>query len=238
MRYIITHEFSSQKRGIIMKRAFVKKAFTLAELSIVLVVLGIIIAMTLKGFGVLDAARLRNELGKINKFQTAYSLYFERMGRILPAAINTPPAIDGKLDHTPLYEFGLLDDDAEHNRDFTEKLDPDVENNLFLSLCNKNPITSDSDNFSFGTVAYADAGMADGVCLVFYQYLPSFICGAETSYDDMKVFDGSGASWVDTEMTILTVEEALWVGTNTKGKYNCTLATPGSYKYAWAYMVM
>jgi prepilin-type N-terminal cleavage/methylation domain-containing protein len=232
MHYIITHEFSSQKRGIIMKKAFVKKAFTLAELSIVLVVLGIIMAMTLKGFGVLDAARLRNELGKINKFQTAYSLYFERMGRILPGDNATEPEIDGKLDHTPLYEFGLLEDDAEHNRDFTANLDPNVENNIFLSLCEREP---NGDNISLKNVAYDVAGKADGVCLVFYHYYPNFICGAETSYDDMKVFDGSGAYWGDAVATMQT-EEDNW--TDARGKYNCSRATKGSINFAWAYMVM
>jgi prepilin-type N-terminal cleavage/methylation domain-containing protein len=216
-----------------MKRVFVKKAFTLAELSIVLVVLGIIIAMTLKGFGVLDAARLRNELGKINKFQTAYNLYFERMGRILPASTAALPAVDGKLDHTPLYEFGLLEDDTEHNRDFTDNLDPDVQNNIFLSLCNR---VSDGDNISFANVPYANAGMADGICLVFYEYYPAFICGAETSYDDMKVFDGSGASW--NTASDMKAEETLWIGGNIKGKYNCSRANKGQAKLAWTYLVM
>jgi prepilin-type N-terminal cleavage/methylation domain-containing protein len=220
-----------------MKKAFVKKAFTLAELSIVLVILGIIIAMTLKGFGVLDAARLRNELGKINKFQTAYSLYFERTGNILPAEGAMPPAItpNGKLDPTPLYEFGLLKDDTEHNRDFTANLDPDVENNLFLSLCSIDGSIPD-DNISYISVDYANAGLADGVCLVFYHYYPNFICGAETSYDDMKVFDGSGASWGD--YNAMQAQETKWIGTNANEKYNCSRADRGLTNFSWAYMVM
>jgi prepilin-type N-terminal cleavage/methylation domain-containing protein len=223
-----------------MKKAFTKKAFTLAELSIVLVVLGIVIAMTLKGFGVLDAARLRNELGRINKFQTAYGLYFERTGKILPTFGST--AEPGRLNIDPLYDYGLLEDDAEYNKDFADNsTDPLI--GLSLSLCDRTPTVQvvpegeDNDTISYWwDKTYADAGIADGICLVFNGYYPVFICGAETSYDDMRIHNGSGKYWGASGDTI-NAEETKWIGTNLKKKYNCTNASRGKTEFAWAYMI-
>jgi prepilin-type N-terminal cleavage/methylation domain-containing protein len=227
-----------------MKKAFTKKAFTLAELSIVLVVLGIIMAMALKGFGVLDAARLRNELGRINKFQTAYGLYFERTGKILPTFGSA--AEPGRLNITPLYDYGLLEDDAEYNKDFAD-FDPNVPeeetNRLFLSLCDRTPTVQvvpegeDNDTISYWwDKTYADAGIADGICLVFNGYYPVFICGAETSYDDMRIHNGSGKYWGASGDTI-NAEETKWIGADPRKKYNCTRASRGVTNFAWAYMI-
>jgi prepilin-type N-terminal cleavage/methylation domain-containing protein len=219
-----------------MKKTLVKKGFTLAELSIVLVILGIIIAMTLKGFGVLDAARLRNELGKINKFQTAYSLYFERTGHILPAdPLNPMPGgmLNGRLDVTPLYEYGLLETDTEYNKDYTDGI---VDNeSIFLSMCDRN---IEADNVTYlSSVEYINAGMADGVCLVFNKYYPNFICGAETSYDDMKIYDGSGRYWGGSGAEI-KAEVDNWINGSVKLRYNCSRAEKGNTDYAWAYMIL
>jgi prepilin-type N-terminal cleavage/methylation domain-containing protein len=214
-----------------MRKVLIKQGFTLAELSIVLVVLGIIIAMTLKGFGVLDGARLRSELGKINKFQTAYSLYFERTGHILPA--DPDNLSNGRLDIEPLYDYGLLKIDREVNKDYTDNVTASV----FLSMCDRTV-----DNGTYLTnVPYDSAGMADGVCIVFDKYYPNFICGAETSYDDMRIFDGTGRYWSLTANTI-TDEVTRWIDGNAKGRYNCSKATKGYPSagpfYAWAYMIL
>jgi prepilin-type N-terminal cleavage/methylation domain-containing protein len=231
-----------------MKKEFTKKAFTLAELSIVLVVLGIIIAMTLKGFGVLDAARLRNELGKINKFQTAYGLYFERTGKMLPKYIGGSDP--GRLNIEPLYDYGLLEDDARYNKDFAnyDSTVPDNETNrLFLSLCDRTPdIQTIPDEDNNTVISYwwdtsktyeDDKGTADGICLVFNGYYPVFICGAETSYDDMKVHNSTGKYWGETG-TFINAEETKWIGTAViKKTYNCTNATRGVTNLAWAYMI-
>ncbi|MDR2401255.1 MAG: type II secretion system GspH family protein [Deferribacteraceae bacterium] len=229
-----------------MKKAYNKKAFTLAELSIVLVVLGIIIGMTLKGFGVLDAARLRNELGKINKFQTAYNLYFERTGHILPE--DNASASSVRLDHTPLYDYGLLKADAEANSDYSDikTVDPDNPDNnssIYLVMCEKLETVGDPADpenttvSSYNSVVYTKAALADGVCLVFNRYYPTFICGAEISYDDMRIYDGSGRYWGE-DGTAIGAEVDNWTNNSTSQKYNCSRAAKGNTDYAWAYMIL
>ena len=52
-----------------------KNGFTIVELAIVLVVVGIILAMAIKGKQLVDAARDRAELGKIMKLEAATAIY-------------------------------------------------------------------------------------------------------------------------------------------------------------------
>jgi prepilin-type N-terminal cleavage/methylation domain-containing protein len=53
----------------------IAKAFTLVELAIVLVVIGIIAAMAIGGTDVLASAQVRSEINKLAKFEAALSTY-------------------------------------------------------------------------------------------------------------------------------------------------------------------
>ena len=55
-----------------------KKGFTIVELAIVLVVIGIILGMAVKGKALVDAARMRAEVTKMNKFEAAVATYYAR----------------------------------------------------------------------------------------------------------------------------------------------------------------
>jgi prepilin-type N-terminal cleavage/methylation domain-containing protein len=48
-----------------------KKGFTLVEMSIVMVVIGLILGMALKGKSLLDSATIRNEVNKLSLMQSA-----------------------------------------------------------------------------------------------------------------------------------------------------------------------
>lgn len=55
-----------------------QQGFTLVELAIVLVIIGLILGMAFKGRELIDGARVRSMAGAVNKFQTAVNTYFER----------------------------------------------------------------------------------------------------------------------------------------------------------------
>ncbi|SFN44209.1 prepilin-type N-terminal cleavage/methylation domain-containing protein [Formivibrio citricus] len=56
----------------------VQSGFTLVELAIVLVVIGLIMGMAFKGRELIEGARVRNMAATLNKFQTATNVFFER----------------------------------------------------------------------------------------------------------------------------------------------------------------
>ena len=63
--------FLKTKSGVIK----MKKGFTIVELAIVLVVIGIILAMAIKGKSLVDAARFRAEINKLRKLEAAMHIY-------------------------------------------------------------------------------------------------------------------------------------------------------------------
>lgn len=54
------------------------EGFTLIELAIALVVIGIIIGMAIKGKSLIDTSNTKSDLQKINKIQTAMSSYYAK----------------------------------------------------------------------------------------------------------------------------------------------------------------
>ena len=80
-----------------------RKAFTIVELAIVLVVIGIILAMVVKGKSLVDAARMRAEVAKVNKFEAAISEYYSLTGGKLPQI-----AYGNRIDRRPFIDAGLL----------------------------------------------------------------------------------------------------------------------------------
>ncbi|ASJ25310.1 type II secretion system protein [Laribacter hongkongensis] len=57
-----------------------QSGFTLIELSIVLVVIGLIIGMGFKGKDLIDSAKTKSLQTQIMKIQTAFNIYYERNG--------------------------------------------------------------------------------------------------------------------------------------------------------------
>ncbi|MBB5019470.1 prepilin-type N-terminal cleavage/methylation domain-containing protein [Chitinivorax tropicus] len=56
--------------------------FTLVELSIVLVVIGLILGLAFKGRDLIDGARVKNAAASVNKFQAAINSYQEKYGAL------------------------------------------------------------------------------------------------------------------------------------------------------------
>lgn len=59
-----------------------QQGFTLVELSIVLVVIGLILGLAFKGRDLIDGARVKNAAAAVNKFQAAINSYQEKYGSL------------------------------------------------------------------------------------------------------------------------------------------------------------
>jgi prepilin-type N-terminal cleavage/methylation domain-containing protein len=82
--------------------------FTIVELAIVLVVIGIILGMAVKGKSLVDAARFKAEINKINKLQTALHIWLathpDLTAGLAPSGQWQGPSLDMKF----LYDAGIL----------------------------------------------------------------------------------------------------------------------------------
>ncbi|WP_373976002.1 prepilin-type N-terminal cleavage/methylation domain-containing protein [Chitinibacter sp. SCUT-21] len=54
--------------------------FTLVELAIVLVIIGLILGAVFKGNDLIDGAKVKNMAAQVNKMQAAFNVYFEKYG--------------------------------------------------------------------------------------------------------------------------------------------------------------
>jgi len=70
--------------------------FTLVELAIVLVIIGLILGMAFKGKDLIDGAKVKSAQSSVSKIQAAMNVYFERYGAYpgdgCPAGATTPVA--------------------------------------------------------------------------------------------------------------------------------------------------
>jgi prepilin-type N-terminal cleavage/methylation domain-containing protein len=61
-----------------------KFAFSLVELTVVLLIIGLILAIALKGQIIIESARLRSEIRKIEKLQNSFANYVNRQNKLPP----------------------------------------------------------------------------------------------------------------------------------------------------------
>jgi prepilin-type N-terminal cleavage/methylation domain-containing protein len=93
-----------------------RKGFTLVELAIVLLIIGLILGLAVKGRLLIDSARIKSEVRKLEKFQTALSAYVGRIGSL-------PPSVDDAvlfLDKTQLANYGYLNN-VDFNTDYKDE---------------------------------------------------------------------------------------------------------------------
>ncbi len=70
-----------------------KKGFTLIELAIALVVIGLILAMAMKGRAILDSAEIRSDMNKLNKVSAAVASYYSKYNRLPGVSDNTTASL-------------------------------------------------------------------------------------------------------------------------------------------------
>lgn len=75
-----------------------KKGFTLVELAIVLIVIGLLLGMAFKGKALVDAARIKAEVNKVEKLGTAINVYYSKYDTIPGTRTSVPLAAGGTAD--------------------------------------------------------------------------------------------------------------------------------------------
>ena len=166
-----------------------RKGFTIVELTIVLVVIGIILAMAVQGAGLVRSAKMRNEMAKLNKFEAAVMTGYSKTG-YLPEDMVT---VDIFKAINPAYyiDQGLLT-----KEDFIIKMSEADYGNInewHLVRC-----TSKYDNTNQSYYFAHDVNGA-GVCAIGNSPSTSlevpFICSIEVMKDDEDLTTGAARNF-------------------------------------------
>jgi prepilin-type N-terminal cleavage/methylation domain-containing protein len=91
-----------------------EKGFTLVELAIVLVIIGVLIGGVIKGQGMIEGARGKKVVTDATVLVNAQYRYYERMGRYA-----------GDSDNNGIINFGTLDSAAPNDANVTDNTDVD-----------------------------------------------------------------------------------------------------------------
>jgi type II secretory pathway pseudopilin PulG len=161
------------------------QAFTIVELAIVLVVIGIIIAVTLKSLSLVDSAKLRREMTGLDQMKSAVLQYYSA-NKSLP----TDELDNSKLDITKLVEMGTISESM-----FTSDLS---NSNWELVFCSSTPLDANEESFyednSTGEYVCARTADADGAAV---PTNGKFVCTVDRQEDRnlkkgySRVADGS-----------------------------------------------
>jgi prepilin-type N-terminal cleavage/methylation domain-containing protein len=174
-----------------------KKGFTIVELAIVLVVIGIILGMAVKGKALVDAARMKAAVAKINKFEAAVAILYASNG------LQRPPVIPGiaapGLARSIFIERGLLTNaDFELGFDnldwglFSCYADPNGTDHYFSS--DVAAASTYGGAISFCIVAVEDSSITDATW-VRMDTPRKYICNVEIAKDDENTTTGHGRGW-------------------------------------------
>lgn len=204
----------------------IKKGFTLVELAIVLVVIGILLGLVLKGKSIIDAANSRAETTKLSRIKTAVQSYFTKYDR-LPGI--TSLSEGAKFSSKNVYD-ALIDDELLSPKDFVGLDDTywafigcrtvDGTGNNNKRWVNS-PIQNQANLCVYltgtppETITNTDATMKDN------KFDGSFICQIESSLDDMNSYNGMGR---------LLNDEAVTTGVGKK-EYTCNDADVKNQSY-------
>jgi prepilin-type N-terminal cleavage/methylation domain-containing protein len=85
-----------------------KKGFTFVELAIVLVIIGIIMGLAIKGRSLIRSAKMRNEIRKIEKLQTALMSYINIYQGVPPDYDNVSTTAPFSIDYNIFLEQDLI----------------------------------------------------------------------------------------------------------------------------------
>jgi prepilin-type N-terminal cleavage/methylation domain-containing protein len=176
-----------------------RKGFTLVELAIVLLVIGLILGLAVKGRTLIDSARIRSEIRKLERFQTAFAAYVSRTGT-MPISDKVTDYLF--IDKSELVKHGYLNN-AELNTDYKD-IYPDIRWNFagctsFAPDEGKPELKwTDAQNYAPGLSNICVTTIADNVTsnlsanIHFSNILSCYI---ENMVDDRSYLGGSGRAF-------------------------------------------
>jgi prepilin-type N-terminal cleavage/methylation domain-containing protein len=178
-----------------------KSGFSLVELTIVLIIVGIIIAMFMGGVNFMEKARIKTELGKLTKFSSAVTTYYAQNGTVPPdldtAIWGTSP--DGNVkfyEPTAFDDFGLTKEDFKSNYQKNRSDLSYIISSCWLNVDNSTP-SDVKYKYTNGPLGSSTSPVASShtVCIYFNNFMGRFICNLEKSVDDKRIDKGDALIW-------------------------------------------
>jgi prepilin-type N-terminal cleavage/methylation domain-containing protein len=164
-----------------------KKGFSMVELAIVLVIIGIIMGMALKGRSVLEAAKIRNEARKLERFELAIAVAVQKLGpKGTVGELETYTAGDNFLSEDIFISENLL-----NAADYETYTMPYSGNNPQMRKRIYNSRLSREETVANLIIDNADGRQDPGATLVF-SAAPYLVCQFEILLDDRDKLTGQG----------------------------------------------
>ncbi|MDR2104451.1 MAG: prepilin-type N-terminal cleavage/methylation domain-containing protein [Deferribacteraceae bacterium] len=176
------------------------RGFSLVELTIVLIIVGIIIAMFMGGISFMEKARIKTELGKLTKFSSAMTTYYTQNAAV-PKTIDAswgPMPISQVYEPTDFEDFGLTREDFRSSYQVNKK-----DASYLISSCWLRYTGNSPDRrfyYEDNATEVAAGNFSHTVCIYFDQFYARFICNLEKSIDDKLTYRSDGLSWDDKEV--------------------------------------
>jgi prepilin-type N-terminal cleavage/methylation domain-containing protein len=182
-----------------------RKGFTLVEIAIVLLVIGLILGLAVKGRTLIDSARIRSEIRKLERFQTAFAAYVSRTGSM---PISDTITSDLFIDKAELVKHGYLNN-SELNTDYKD-IYPDIRWNFAgctsLLITPADPSTGKPAKLKWGNAQNYAPGLSNicvttvadnftGTLLPNVHFSKILSCYIENMVDDRSYFGGSGRAF-------------------------------------------
>ena len=195
-----------------------KRGFTIVELAIVLVVIGIILGMAVKGKQLVDAARDRAELAKITKLEAATAIYYSYVnGSIIDMTV-FPPGLVGGMTHVNIdhmQSLGIItlgELKSRYRRNFPGR---ESEEAYWMGfLCDREVINNEkywkisgpiNNNLNICAMLAVEENMGVRFGISFYS--KKIMCLTETFMDDEDLHSGNAMSiYYDQLATISSAE--------------------------------
>jgi prepilin-type N-terminal cleavage/methylation domain-containing protein len=162
----------------------VKKGFTLVELAIVLVIIGLITGMAVKGRSLAAAAEMREEVNKMRKYEHAFATHAAKSGNYIPAYYDNASEKQWSDNVTRIFlRQGYL-----VPKDLIMKYNKDNISTYFVAeLVN----SQTNPDYGYNLNREVSLGITNfGVLLD--SALNYFVCSVEVMIDDRSILDGLG----------------------------------------------
>ncbi len=192
-----------------------RKGFTLIELAIALMVIGLILAMAMKGRTLVETAEIKSDINNVNKMTAAIVTFISKYNRL-------PGDEDGNGEFTMAEAFDeLLSNGIINESDFTISVEGYTQYLQFLA-CDKAPMTlaggvtgirpASMDFTQYPhvclVVSLDDPRANDGTSGVGLPDVAEFACYVETMLDDKNLSTGAGIGTPDPDYNFDNCAEA------------------------------